>query len=88
MVAGDVVAHVRDLKGEAGGDIVQHGFGDLSAVAANNGLYDPLQWCIHPHLIRPGDAADLLYRPGPTATFELVDFEGPRQRIILATYRP
>jgi hypothetical protein len=43
---------------------------------------------IHPQLVGPSDAADLLYRPGTTATFELVDSRVLSNGIILATYRP
>jgi hypothetical protein len=43
---------------------------------------------IHPQLVGPSDAADLLYRPGTAATFELVDSQVLSNGIILATYRP
>jgi dihydrofolate reductase len=88
VVAGDVVARVRDLKGEDGGHIVQYGFGDVSRLLLDNGLFDQLQLWIHPQLVGPSDAADLLYRPGTTATFELVDSKVLSNGIILATYRP
>jgi dihydrofolate reductase len=88
VVAGDVVARVRDVKGEDGGHIVQYGFGDVSRLLLDNGLFDQLQLWIHPQLVGPSDAADLLYRPGTTATFELVDSRVLSNGIILATYRP
>ena len=88
VVAGDVVARVRDLKGEDGGHIVQYGFGDVSRLLLDDGLFDQLQLWIHPQLVGPSDAADLLYRPGTTATFELVDSRVLSNGIILATYRP
>jgi dihydrofolate reductase len=88
VIAGDVVGHVRDLKGEDGGHIVQYGFGDVSRLLLDNGLFDQLQWWIHPQLVGPSDAADLLYHPGTTATFELVDSRVLSNGIILATYRP
>src|SRR5262245_11049510 len=88
VTAGDVVARVRELKGEDGGHIVQYGFGDVSRLLLDDGLFDELQLWIHPQLVGPGDAADLLYRPGTTATFELVDSRVLSNGIILATYRP
>jgi dihydrofolate reductase len=88
VVAGDVVARVRDLKGEGGGHIVQYGFGDVSRLLLDDGLFDQLQWWIHPQLVGPGDAGDLVYRPGTTATFELVESRVLGNGIILATYRP
>jgi dihydrofolate reductase len=88
VVAGNVVARVRDLKGEGGGHIVQYGFGDVSRLLLDDGLFDQLQWWIHPQLVGPGDAGDLVYRPGTTATFELVESRVLGNGIILATYRP
>ena len=88
VVAGDVVARVRKLKDEDGGKIVQYGFGDVSRLLLEHGLFDQMQLWIHPQLVGPSDAADLLYRPGMAATFELVDSQVLSNGIILATYRP
>jgi dihydrofolate reductase len=88
VVAGDVVTLVRKLKGEDGGHIVQYGFGDVSRLLLEHDLFDQLQLWIHPQLVGPSDAADLLYRPGTAATFELVDSQVLSNGIILATYRP
>ena len=88
VIAGDVVSQVRDLKGEDGGHIVHYGFGDVSRLLLDNGLIDQLQLWIHPQLVGPGDAGDLLYRPGTTATFELIDSRVLSNGIILATYQP
>jgi dihydrofolate reductase len=88
VVAGDVVARVRKLKDEDAGHIVQYGFGDVSRLLLEHGLFDQLQLWIHPQLVGPSDAADLLYRPGMAATFELVASQVLSNGIILATYRP
>jgi dihydrofolate reductase len=88
VVAGDVVARVRELKAEDGGHIVQYGFGDVSRLLLAAGLFDELQVWIHPQLVGPSDPADLLSRPGTTATFELVGTTVLGNGIILATYRP
>jgi dihydrofolate reductase len=88
VVAGDVAARVRALKGENGGHIVQYGFGDVSRVLLDDGLFDQFQLWIHPQLVGPSDAADLLYRPGTAAAFDLVDSRVLSNGIILATYRP
>jgi dihydrofolate reductase len=88
VMAGDVVARVRKLKDEDGGHIVQYGFGDVSRLLLDDGLFDQFQLWIHPQLVGPGDAAELLYRPGTTATFELVGSSVLSNGIILATYRP
>jgi dihydrofolate reductase len=87
VVGSDIVARVRKLKDEDGGHIVQYGFGDVSRLLLDDGLFDQLQLWIHPQLVGPDDAADLLYRPGVAATFELVDSQVLSNGIILATYR-
>ena len=88
VISGDVAARVRDLKGEGGGHIVQYGIGDVSRLLLDAGLFDQVQLWIHPQLVGPSDAADLLYRPGTAATFELVDSRVLSNGIILATYAP
>jgi dihydrofolate reductase len=88
VVAGDVVGRVRNLKNEDGGDIVQYGFGDVSRLLLEHGLFDQLQLWIHPQLVGPSDVTDLLYRPGTAATFNLVDARVLSNGIILATYAP
>jgi dihydrofolate reductase len=86
VIAGDVVDRVRDLKGQDGGHIVQYGFGDVSRLLLENGLFDQLQLWIHPQVVGPSDVSDLLYRPGTAATFDLVDSRALSNGIILATY--
>ena len=78
----------RALKEEDGGHIVQYGFGDVSRLLLAEGLFDSFQLWNHPQLVGPADATDLLYRPGTTATFDLVDSTVLGNGIILATYTP
>ena len=88
VIAGDVAARVRALKDEDGGHIVQYGFGDVSRLLLSEGLFDSFELWIHPQLVGPADAADLLYRPGTAATFDLADTTVLGNGIILATYTP
>jgi dihydrofolate reductase len=88
VIDGDVAARVRRLKGEDGGHIVQYGFGDVSRLLLADGLFDQFQWWIHPQIVGPTDANDLLSRPGVTATLALTDARMLSNGIILATYRP
>ena len=88
VITGDVVGRVHDLKHQAGGHIVQYGFGDVSRLLLGHGLFDQLQLWIHPQLVGPGDVGDLLYRPGTAATFDLVDAKVLSNGIVLATYAP
>jgi dihydrofolate reductase len=88
VVADHVVDRVRDLKDEDGGHIVQYGFGDVSRLLLEQGLFDQLQLWIHPQLVGPRDASDLLYRPGISAAFDLLDTNVLSNGIILATFAP
>jgi len=88
VVTGDVVGRVRQLKDEDGGHIVQYGFGDVSRLLLEHGLFDRLELWIHPQLVGPSDVGDLLYRAGTAATFDLVDSRVLSNGIILATYAP
>jgi dihydrofolate reductase len=78
VVAGDV-ARVRDLRGEDGGNIVQYGFGDVSRLLLDNGLFDQLQLWIHPQLVGRSDAADLV-SPRHDGDVRARGLEGPQQR--------
>jgi dihydrofolate reductase len=80
VISGDVVDRVRGLKDEDGGHIVQYGFGDVSRLLLEHGLFDLV--------VGPSDADDLLYRPGTTAAFDLVDTRVLSNGIVLATYAP
>jgi dihydrofolate reductase len=88
VISGDVVDHVRRLKAEDGGHIVQYGIGDVTRPLLDHGLFDELRLWIHPQVVGPSDAGDLLYRPGRAATFELTDTKTLSNGIIVATYRP
>jgi dihydrofolate reductase len=88
VIAGDVVDRVRNLKNEDGGHIVQYGFGDVSRLLLEHGLFDQLRLWIHPQLVGPSDVRDLLYRTGTAATLDLVDSRVLSNGIILATYAP
>jgi dihydrofolate reductase len=88
VIAGDVVAQVRALKDEDGGHIVQYGFGDVSRLLLDNGLFDQFQLWLHPQFVGPSDTGDLLSRPGVAATFDLVDTRAMSNGIVLLTYTP
>jgi dihydrofolate reductase len=88
VIAGDVVDRVQSLKSENGGHIVQYGFGDVSRLLLEHGLFDQLQLWIHPQLVGPTNIGDLLYRAGTAATFDLIDSRILSNGIILAAYAP
>ena len=80
VIAGDVAGAVRRLKDEDGGHIVQYGFGDVSRLLLEQGLFDQFQLWIHPQLVGPPDASDLLYRPGSGGFVRPRRLAGAQQR--------
>jgi dihydrofolate reductase len=50
VIADGVVDRVRDLTAQDGGHIVQYGFGGVSRLLLDHGLFDQLQLWIHPQL--------------------------------------
>ena len=79
VVAGDIVVASATSRARTGG-IVQYGFGDVSRPLLEHGLFDELQLWIHPQLVGPSDAADLLYRPGNGGDIRAGGLAGPEQR--------
>jgi dihydrofolate reductase len=87
VIEGDPVAEIRRLKQEAGGDIVQYGFGQLSFALMENGLLDELRLWVHPFFVGRGGPEDLLYRATTPTTFELADATTLTSGIVILSYR-
>ena len=88
VIAGDVVGRVRDLKDEDGGHIVQYGFGDVSRLLLEHGLFDQLQLWIHPQLVGPSDVSHCCTAPGRQRRSTSWDSRVLSNGIVLATYTP
>ena len=88
IISGDPVQQIERLKGEAGTDIVQYGFGQLSYALMHHGLLDELRLWVHPFFVGGGGPDALLYRDGPTAMFSLVDTRSLKNGDVILTYRP
>jgi dihydrofolate reductase len=87
VLDGDPVAEVRRLKSQPGQDIVQYGFGPLSYAMLEHGLLDELRLWVHPLFVGNATTADLLFRPGPTVQWDLVDTQRLNTGIVVLTYR-
>lgn len=84
VIGGDVVAAVRELTEQPGGDIVQYGFGPVSHALLAAGLVDELRLWVHPFLLgTPG----LLHRAGSSGRFELVDVTTLGSGVVILSYR-
>jgi dihydrofolate reductase len=87
VIAGDPVAEIAALKQQPGKDIVQYGFGHLAHQLVRHGLLDELRLWVHPFLVGRGGPADLIYRDGELAQFELTDTLALNSGIVILTYR-
>lgn len=87
VISGDLVAEVRKLKEESGGDIVQYGIGPVTRALIAAGLLDRLRLWIHPFFVGKGGPEDLLFRDVPVSRFQLVDTTSLSSGIVIVDYR-
>ncbi|GLZ61407.1 dihydrofolate reductase family protein [Micromonospora sp. NBRC 107095] len=86
VLQGDLVEAVAKLKAQDGKDIVQYGYGSVTAQLVKAGLVDEVRFWIHPVL----EGAASLSTPltDVKATFELVDTRVHKSGVIIASYQP
>ena len=85
IINNDPIGALRTLKQQPGADIVQYGFGPLSRALLAEGLLDELRLWVHPFLLGTGTPEDLLYRPGSSGVFTLVDSTTLPSGIVILT---
>src|SRR5712692_1275473 len=71
VISGDPIPEIRRMKDQAGQDIVQYGFGQLSYALLEHGLLDELRLWVHPLFVGRATLADLMFRPTATAQLDL-----------------
>jgi dihydrofolate reductase len=86
VLRGELVAAVTALKAQDGKDILQYGYGSVTAQLIAAGLVDEVRFWIHPVL----QGGDSLASPLPEAraSFELLDTKVLKSGVIVASYRP
>jgi dihydrofolate reductase len=87
VISGDPVDAIRDLKQQPGEGILQYGFGELSHALVAAGLLDELRLWVHPFFVGTGSADELLFRPGSSGRFDLVDSTTLESGVVILTYR-
>ena len=88
VISGDVAGEIRRLKEASGKDIVQYGFGQLSATLVEHDLLDELRLWLYPFFVGSAAAHEhLLFRAGPTVTFDLTDATPLDNGIVVLSYR-
>ncbi|MCI4066521.1 dihydrofolate reductase family protein [Micromonospora sp. R77] len=86
LLTGDVVAAVKELKAQPGGDIAVLGSGELVRALGRQGLIDEYVLLIHP-LVLGGGRRLFPDADGP-APLRLVDSAVSTTGVLVATYRP
>lgn len=88
VLDGDLVEAVTKLKATEGGDILQYGFGPVTATLIEAGLVDEVRLWICP-VIEGGDNMTVTAALKDfKATFELIDTKINPNGLIIANYRP
>jgi dihydrofolate reductase len=86
VLQGDLIEEVRKLKARDGKDIVQYGYGSVTAQLLKAGLVDEVRFWIHPVL--EGGASLTTPLKDAKASFELIGTRVHRSGVIVASYRP
>lgn len=81
-------ARMRELKQESGQDILQFGYGQVTATLLREGLLDELRIWLHPILVGRSDPAALLAHVGAAAKFRLVDVKTYDSGLVILNYQP
>jgi dihydrofolate reductase len=87
VISGDLAPEIKRLKAQPGRDIVQYGFGPVSATLMEHGLLDELRLWVHPLFIGHGSPQDLLFRPGPATKLELGGTTTLKNGIVILSYQ-
>jgi dihydrofolate reductase len=67
----DFTGLVRDLKQQPGQDIVQYGFGPLTAALLREGLLDELRLWVHPIFVGANEPRELISQDAVAGSFQL-----------------
>jgi dihydrofolate reductase len=87
VIDGDPVAAIEQLKREPGKDIVQYGFGRLTATMLEHGLLDELRLWVHPLFVGDAGREDLIAPHARAGVLELTDSRTLASGIAILTYR-
>jgi dihydrofolate reductase len=86
VLQGDLVTAVTALKAQEGKDIIQYGYGSVTAQLVAAGLVDEVRFWIHPVL--QGGASLTGPLPDVRTTFELAGTTVLKSGVIIASYHP
>lgn len=78
---------IRQLKQQPGQDVLQYGYGVVTATLLREGLLDELRLWLHPLLVGGGDLDALLARVGSKARFRLTDMKRYQSDLLILSYQ-
>lgn len=84
LLQGDVVAAVRELKQQSGGNLLIYGSGELVRSLMTHDLIDEFRLMIHPVVLGKG----MPLFGGSTANLKLVDSKNTSTGVSVLTYQP
>ena len=88
LARADAPDQLRKLKQQSGQDILQYGYGAVTATLLREGLLDELRIWLHPLLVGGNDPEALLAHAGAKARFTLVDSTRYDSGLLILHYRP
>lgn len=88
VLEGDLAEAVTKLKATEGGDILQYGFGSVTAQLINAGLVDEVRLWICPVIEGAENITLTAGLKDFKASFEVIDTKVNATGLIIATYRP
>ncbi len=85
---GELPARVNELKQQSGQDIIQYGYGPVTATLLREGLLDELRIWLHP-ILAGGAPADTLQTQVPEdARLRLADVKTYDSGLVILSYQP
>jgi len=81
-------ARLRELKQQPGQDIIQYGYGPVTAGLLREDLLDELRLWVHPLMVGGQARAALLAEVSADARFHLVDHKAYDSGLIILSYQP
>jgi dihydrofolate reductase len=80
-------ARMRELKEQPGQDIIQYGYGPVTATLLRDGLLDELRIWLHPVLVGGRPLDDLLAGAGGAGRFRLADVKTYDSGLVILGYQ-
>jgi dihydrofolate reductase len=88
LARADAADQLRKIKQQSGQDILQYGYGPVTATLMREGMLDELRIWLHPLLVGGNDPDALLAHVGINAKLALADVTRYDSGLVILRYRP